>query len=41
MPRFSNPFEHWLRLKGELMLSKLPTINTDSNIFKDFVEDPV
>lgn len=39
--KISNPFEHWLRLKGELMLSKLPTIKTDSNIFKDFVEDPV
>jgi len=39
--KIANPFEHWLRLKGELMLSKLPTITTDSNIFKDFVEEAV
>jgi len=39
--KIANPFEHWLRLKGELLLSKLPTIKTDSNIFKDFIEEPV
>lgn len=39
--KIKNPFEHWLRLKGELMLSKLRTIKTDSNIFQKFVEEPV
>ncbi len=36
--KISNPFEHWLRLKGELMLRDLPSLETDSGIFEGFVE---
>lgn len=36
--KIANPFEHWLRLKGELMLRDLPTIETDHGLFKKFVE---
>lgn len=36
--KISNPFEHWLRLKGELMLRDLPTIETDRGFFQEFVE---
>jgi len=39
--KVANPFEHWLRLKGELMHGNLPNIETDRNIFKNFVEAPV
>lgn len=34
----ANPFEHWLRLKGELMLSDLSSIETPRGLFNDFVE---
>lgn len=36
--KIGNPFEHWLRLKGELMLRDLQTIETDLGFFQDFVE---
>ena len=36
--KISNPFEHWLRLKGELMHQDLPTIDTDLDLFKRFIE---
>jgi hypothetical protein len=39
--KIRNPFEHWLRVKGEVMYGKLLTIGTDRNIFRDFVEAPV
>lgn len=32
-----NPFEHWLRLKGELMFQDLPTIETEAGLFNEFV----
>lgn len=35
-----NPFQHWLRLKGELMHRDLPSINTNLDLFKRFIEDP-
>jgi hypothetical protein len=38
--RISNPFHHWLRLKGELMLRDLPNIDTDLGIFSRFIEEP-
>jgi hypothetical protein len=38
--KISNPFEHWLRLKGELMLGNLTSIETERNNFKTFVEGP-
>jgi hypothetical protein len=34
-----NPFHHWLRLKGELMHRDLPSINTDLDLFKRFIEE--
>lgn len=34
----ANPFEHWLRLKGELMLRDLSSIETPRGLFTDFVE---
>lgn len=36
--KVSNPFEHWLRLKGELMLRDLPSIDTHVGIFTNFIE---
>lgn len=36
--KIANPFEHWLRLKGELMLSDLPTLETHHGLFSKFVE---
>src|SRR5205814_88606 len=36
--KIANPFEHWLRLKGELMVRDLPTIETDHGLFKQFIE---
>lgn len=36
--KVANPFEHWLRLKGELMLRDLPTLDTSHGVFKNFVE---
>jgi hypothetical protein len=39
--KLPNPFEAWLRLSGELMYSNLSNIETDKNIFKDFIEEPV
>jgi hypothetical protein len=32
-----NPFEHWLRLKAELMFRELPSIGTPTEILSDFV----
>lgn len=37
--KIANPFERWLRVKGELMHSSLSDIETDKNIFKNFVEE--
>jgi hypothetical protein len=39
--KIANPFEHWLRIKGELMHRDLPSIETQSGIFTRFVEDSV
>jgi hypothetical protein len=36
--KIANPFEQWLRLKGEVMVRDLPTIETDLGLFSDFVE---
>lgn len=36
--KIANPFEHWLRLKGELMLRDLTTIETQQGLFEEFVE---
>jgi hypothetical protein len=36
--KIANPFEHWLRLKGELMLRDLTTIETQKGLFEEFVE---
>lgn len=36
--KITNPFEHWLRLKGELMLRDLTTIETQKGLFEEFVE---
>jgi hypothetical protein len=35
--KIRNPFEQWLRIKGELMLQELPSISTRSGIFEEFV----
>ena len=35
--KISNPFERWLRVKGELMLRDLGSISTASGIFERFV----
>ncbi len=32
-----NPFEHWLRLKAELMFRQLPSIETPNEILSDFL----
>lgn len=37
--KITNPFQHWLRLKGELMHRDLPSIDSDLGIFKQFVEE--
>ncbi len=34
----SNPFEYWLRLKGEVLQQDMP-LDTSTNIFREFVED--
>jgi hypothetical protein len=39
--RITNPFQHWLRLKGELMFQDLPTIKTERNLFQRFIEQPI
>jgi hypothetical protein len=39
--KIENPFAHWLRLKGELMLQELPTLDTNHGLFKNFVEAPI
>lgn len=39
--KIANPFEHWLRLKGELMHRDLPNIETDRGLFRDFVEETI
>lgn len=36
--KISNPFEHWLRLKGEAMYTNLLNIDTHKMFFQDFVE---
>jgi len=36
-----NPFEMWLRAKGEYLKKKNIHINTSKNIFKNFIEDKV
>jgi hypothetical protein len=38
--KITNPFHHWLRLKGELMHRDLPSIDSDFEIFKQFIEEP-
>jgi hypothetical protein len=38
--KIANPFEHWLRLKGELMLRDLSSIETPEGRFQEFVENP-
>lgn len=35
--KLRNPFEHWLRIRGELMLQNLPSLSTAHGIFEDFV----
>lgn len=35
--KITNPFERWLRLKGELMLRDLETLRTDRGLFQEFV----
>jgi hypothetical protein len=37
--KVTNPFEQWLRLKGEVMVRDLPTISTGLGLFSDFVEE--
>jgi SIR2-like domain len=39
--KITNPFQHWLRLKGELMHQDLPSLDTDLGLFKRFIEDPL
>lgn len=36
--KITNPFEQWLRLKGEMMNQNLPSIETDRHIFSKFVQ---
>jgi hypothetical protein len=36
--KVTNPFQHWLRLKGELMYRDMDSIETDLALFKTFVE---
>jgi hypothetical protein len=36
--KIDNPFERWLRLKGELMHRDLPSLETPLGLFRDFVE---
>jgi SIR2-like domain len=35
--KISNPFHYWLRLKGEVMNRDLASLETQSNLFSDFV----
>jgi hypothetical protein len=35
--KIPNPFEYWLRLKGELMNRDLPTLETPRGFFERFV----
>jgi SIR2-like domain len=37
--KITNPFQHWLRLKGELMHRDLPSIDTDLDLFRQFIEE--
>lgn len=37
--KIANPFQHWLRLKGELMHRDLLSIDTDRDLFKPFIEE--
>lgn len=37
--KITNPFQHWLRLKGELMHRDLPSIDSDLDLFKWFIEE--
>jgi hypothetical protein len=39
--KISNPFDQWLRLKGELMLSDLGSIHTEHDLFQRFIEEPI
>lgn len=39
--RIDNPFQQWLRLKGELMYRDLPTIETERNLFQQFIEQAI
>jgi hypothetical protein len=36
--RIKNPFEYWLRVKGELLSRDLPSLGTSSGLFARFVE---
>jgi len=37
--KITNPFQHWLRLKGELMHRDLESISTKHALFKRFIEE--
>lgn len=39
--KLKNPFLDWLRVKGELMYRDLGTIDTEHNIFMQFVEESI
>jgi hypothetical protein len=39
--KFSNPFERWLRVKGELMYQDLGTLETDAKVFQRFIHGSV
>ena len=39
--KIANPFEHWLKLKGELMVQDLPSIETEQGLFQAFVEESI
>jgi hypothetical protein len=37
--KIANPFQHWLRLKGELMHRDLESISTERGLFRRFIEE--
>ena len=37
--KITNPFHHWLRLKGELMHRDLESISTERDLFRRFIEE--
>lgn len=39
--KITNPFQHWLRLKGEFMHRDLDSISTERELFRVFIEESI